>query len=194
MVGSRFVEELVAGNEDVRVSVFGAEPHAPYNRVLLSSVVAGKAEPDALALPVAQSDQVTTFTGVSVTRIDREAHTVTDSLGHVHPYDRLVLATGSQARIPNIHGLATDHGLLSGVNVLKSLDDCSRIVASLRKARRAVVLGAGVLGLEVATGLAAQGLAVTLVHQGERLMERQLGPAAAGVATGSLARLGVKVI
>lgn len=194
MVGSRFVDELVASDPEARVTVLGKESHLPYNRVLLSSVVAGRTSADSLAMATTPSDRVRILTGVAAVDIDREAQTVTDAHGERHPYDRLVLATGSQARIPSIQGVATDRGLLPGVSVLKDLDDAHGIVTALPKARRAVVLGAGVLGLEVATGLAARGLAVTLVHHSERLMERQLGDAASRIATGSLQRLGVKVI
>ncbi|WP_297082859.1 FAD-dependent oxidoreductase [uncultured Demequina sp.] len=194
MVGSRFVDDLVSRDASAQVTVLGKETHEPYNRVLLSSVVAGKTAPDALATLTTDSDRVRTLLGVSAVAVDRGAMTVTDSTGDVHHYDRLVFATGSQARIPGIQGIATDRGLLEGVSVLKDLDDATGIVAAIPKARRAVVLGAGVLGLEVATGLASRGLAVTLVHHADRLMERQLGSAASSIATGSLQRLGVTVV
>ncbi|MFV0634972.1 FAD-dependent oxidoreductase [Demequina sp.] len=194
MVGSRFVDELVSQDPEVQVTVLGKERHLPYNRVLLSSVVAGKTDAESLAMACADSERVRVLTGVPAIDIDRAARTVTDATGEVHTYDRLVFATGSQARIPNIHGIATDRGLMPGVSVLKDLDDAQGILAVLPKARRAVVLGAGVLGLEVATGLASRGLTVTLVHHSDRLMERQLGDAAATIATGSLQRLGVKVV
>lgn len=194
MVGSRFADDLVRRDVAAEVTVLGKEHHAPYNRVLLSSVVTGKTDAGSLALPVADPARVTALTGIAAVAVDRAARVVVDSTGERHHYERLVIATGSQARVPGIQGIANDHGLLPGVSVLKDLDDARRIVAAIPKARRAVVLGAGVLGLEVATGLAARGLAVTLVHHHGRLMERQLGDAAAQVATGSLARLGVKVI
>lgn len=194
MVGSRFVDELVRRDETYEVTVLGKESHEPYNRVLLSSVVAGTTDPGSLAMATSDSERVRTLTGVSAVDIDRASRTVTDAHGEVHGYDRLVLATGSQARIPSIQGIATDRGLLPGVSVLKDLADAQGIVASIRKARRAVVLGAGVLGLEVATGLASRGIAVTLVHHSDRLMERQLGDAASRIATGSLQRLGITVI
>ncbi|MFW2514631.1 FAD-dependent oxidoreductase [Demequina sp. SO4-13] len=194
MVGSRFVDELVRRDPTADVTVLGKESHEPYNRVLLSSVVSGRTDAGSLALPAAEGDRVRVLSGVAAVSIDRSACEVVDSTGERHSYDRLVLATGSQARVPGIQGIATDRGLLRGVSVLKDLDDAHRIESAIPQARRAVVLGAGVLGLEVATGLASRGLAVTLVHHHGRLMERQLGEAAAQVATGSLRRLGVTVI
>ncbi|MGJ6980482.1 FAD-dependent oxidoreductase [Aestuariimicrobium soli] len=194
MVGSRFADDLLRSHEGARVTVLGKEDHAPYNRVLLSSVVAGKTDSATLRLPWVESDRAQVLRGVEATQVNLAGRTVTDSRGIEHAWDRLVFATGSQARIPDIHGLANPRGLLPGVCVLKDLDDAQRILATLPRARRAVVLGAGVLGLEVATGLAARGLAVTVVHHSGRVMERQLGAAAAQIATGRLAQLGVEVV
>lgn len=194
MVGSRFADDLVGRRTEVRVTVLGKEDAAPYNRVLLSSVVAGKSDAAMLTLPTESHPRVRVHRGVSAVSVDRAERTVTDSAGATHEYDRLVFATGSAARIPNIQGLATDKGLVPGVSVLKDIADAEQIVAQLPRARRAVVLGAGVLGLEVATGLATQGLSVTLVHHHGRLMERQLGDAASHVAQSSLGRMGVSVV
>ncbi|WP_062303911.1 FAD-dependent oxidoreductase [Demequina subtropica] len=194
MVGSRFAQDAVTRLPDAHVTVLGREPHAPYNRVLLSSVVAGKAAADGIALDAPEHERIDVRQGVSASEIDRERRIVTASDGSLHRYDRLVLATGSAARIPQIQHVATPDGLVSGVSVLKDLDDAKGILAALPKARRAVVLGAGVLGLEVATGLAARGIAVTLVHHADRLMERQLGSAASAVAEGALGRLGITVV
>lgn len=194
MVGSRFVLDLLESDPGAFVTVLGREDAGPYNRVLLSNVVAGTSEVSMLAMSAASGERVRVLDGVSAIDVDRQRRLVTDSNGESHPYDRLVLATGSQARIPAVLGIATDRGLLPGVSVLKDLADAEGIVARIPRARRAVVLGAGVLGLEVATGLAFRGLAVTVVHHSDRLMERQLGDAAATIATGSLHRLGVSVM
>ncbi|WP_062517306.1 FAD-dependent oxidoreductase [Demequina gelatinilytica] len=194
MVGSRFAQDAASRIPDAHVTVLGREPHAPYNRVLLSSVVAGKAAADGIALDAPAHERIDVLQGVAAAAIDRERRIVTASDGSLHRYDKLVLATGSAARIPQIQHVATPDGLVAGVSVLKDLDDAQGILDALPKARRAVVLGAGVLGLEVATGLAARGIAVTLVHHAERLMERQLGSAASAVAAGSLGRLGITVI
>ncbi|CAI9402225.1 FAD-dependent oxidoreductase [Aestuariimicrobium sp. T2.26MG-19.2B] len=194
MVGSRFAADLVEQHPSAHLTVLAREPHAPYNRVLLSSVVSGRTDPSTLALPRVESERARVLTGVPAGRIDLDGHTVTDANGEVHPWHRLVLATGSQARIPDIHGIANPRGLLPGICVLKDLDDAHRIMAALPRSRQAVVLGAGVLGLEVATGLASRGLGVTVVHHSGRVMERQLGAAAAQVATSRLSELGVRVV
>jgi assimilatory nitrate reductase electron transfer subunit len=191
MVGSRFAEDLVAADPDVLVTVLGKEPTPAYNRVLLSSVVAGSKSADLLALATSQGPRLRVLTGVAARRIDRHRRQVVDGLGEAHPYDTLVLATGSVAHIPAIQGVGQAPGLVAGAFVLKDLADAHGIVAASRRARRCLVLGAGVLGLEVATGLARRGLEVGLVHHAERLMQRHLGWEAAAVAEIGLARLGI---
>lgn len=193
MVGSRFAADLVAADPRAEVTVLGQENHDPYNRVLLSSLVAGTAEARSLALDVVGSERARVLRGVRATGIDRARRTVTDSRGETHPYDRVVLATGSAPRIPDVPGIWADEGLVGGVSALKDLDDARRVIASAAHAEQAVVLGAGVLGLEVATGLAARGLQVTLVHHRDRLMERQLDPDASEITRSCLERLGIVV-
>lgn len=198
MVGSRFVDDLLSRDEDARfeVTVLGAEGYEPYNRVLLSEVVAGKVDVASLALPALTHERATVRRGASVQHLDRRRqHVLTDD-GTIHGYDVLVLATGSAARIPALRGLPQASGtapraLPAGVHALRTLDDAREIVAAAVNARRAVVVGAGVLGLEAACGLARRGLAVTVVHGGATLMDRQLGQDAALVAARTLAGLGV---
>ncbi|HET7724155.1 MAG TPA: FAD-dependent oxidoreductase, partial [Propionibacteriaceae bacterium] len=191
MVGSRFAEDLVAADPQVVVTVLGKEPTPAYNRVLLSSVVAGSKSPDLLSLAAPPHPRLNVLTGVAATRVDRDRRHVVDALGESHPYDVLVLATGSTARIPAVQGVGQAPGLVPGAFVLKDLADAQGIVAATGRARHAIVLGAGVLGLEVATGLVRRGLDVGLVHQADRLMQRHLGWEAAAVAETSLARLGI---
>lgn len=192
MVGSRFVEELVAADEDVAVTVLGRESTPAYNRVLLSSVVAGSKSPELLSIAAQPHPRVRVLLGTGAAHIDTHLSTVTDDDGQVHPYAVLVIASGSAARIPAIQGVADPAGLVTGAFVLKDMADAQGIVAHASSARRAVVLGAGVLGLEVATGLASRGVAVRIVHMAERLMERQLGWEASAVAEVSLRKLGIE--
>ncbi|UKJ63381.1 NAD(P)/FAD-dependent oxidoreductase [Cellulosimicrobium cellulans] len=198
MVGSRFASDLVArcgttaGTAAVEVTVLGAEEYEPYNRVLLSEVVAGKVDVAAIGLPGADDARVTVRRGTEAIAIDRAARRVVTGEG-AHPYDVVVLATGAAARIPDLPGL-TDlpGGLPRGAHALRTLDDAREIVAASVNARHAVVVGAGVLGLEVACGLARRGVAVSLVHGGGSVMDRQLDRAAGGVVARSLAGLGVR--
>jgi len=196
MVGSRLVDELLRREpEAFDITVLGAEPYEPYNRVLLSDVVAGRTDVAAITMPLPDGARVNVRRGVTATSIDREAQVVTADDGTSHPYDHLVLATGAAARIPPIPGLRrADGGLPAGVHALRNLDDAREIVAATVNSPRAVVVGGGVLGLEAAVGLAGRGLSVTLIHNVESLMERQLDPEAADVVRSGLEGQGITVL
>jgi assimilatory nitrate reductase electron transfer subunit len=198
MAGFRVVEDLLARDPHRRLdlTVIGEEPGGAYNRVLLSSVLAGGHAPHGIAMRGTASLReagVTMHTGARATRLDRARRTV--STGDLDvPYDTLVLATGSAAFVPPVHGIAGGTGdLAPGVHVFRTLADCDAILAASKRARRAVVVGGGLLGLEAARGLASRGLAVDVVHAGPHLMDVQLDAAAAAMLESSLASLGIGV-
>jgi assimilatory nitrate reductase electron transfer subunit len=196
MVGSRLVDELLRREpEAFDITVLGAEPYEPYNRVLLSDVVAGRTDVAAITMPLPDGARVSVLRGVTATSIDRESRVVTADDGTSHSYDHVVLATGAAARIPPIPGLRrADGGLPAGVHALRNLDDAREIVAATVNSPRAVVVGGGVLGLEAAVGLAGRGLSVTLIHNVQSLMERQLDPEAAAVVRSGLEGQGITVL
>ncbi|MCW2777953.1 MAG: nitrite reductase large subunit, partial [Frankiales bacterium] len=114
--------------------------------------------------------------------------------GDVLPYDALVLATGSTAVVPPVHGIAGPSGqLLPGVFVFRTLDDCADIAAAAGRARKAVVVGGGLLGLEAARGLLAHGLQVDVVHGATHLMDVQLDALGGAVLRRAVEALGVGV-
>ena len=194
MVGARFVEDLLAADRTGRfeVTVLGAEWCEPYNRVLLSEVVAGAYDVGALTLPTPSNRRLRIHRGARVVHVDRDDRAVVTDDGRRHRYDQLVLATGSAARIPPLRGLDEDpESLPPGAHALRTIDDAREIVAATLNARRAVVLGAGVLGLEAACGLARRGLAVTVVHPASALMERQLDVPASRVVEDAMVKLGI---
>lgn len=192
MVGSRFVEDLttadVAGEH--LVTVLGEEACEPYNRVLLSDVVAGSRGLSSIAMPSPAHPRVSVQRGTAVRAVDRERQDVVLADDSRVPYDHLVLATGAAARVPTTAGL-DGPDLPRGVHVLRSIDDAREIIAATLNARRAIVLGGGVLGLEAASGLAGRDLAVTVVHPAPALMDRQLDEAASRVVESTLRRTGV---
>jgi assimilatory nitrate reductase electron transfer subunit len=192
MVGARLVDELLRRDADgaLDITVLGAEPYEPYNRVLLSDVVAGRTDVAAISMPLVSDERVRVLRGTAAVSVDREARVVLADDGTRHPYDHLVLATGSSARIPAIPGLAA---LPAGVHALRTLDDAREIVAATVNGPRAVVVGGGVLGVEAAHGLAGRGLQVTLVHPGPAPMERQLDTQAGSVLSAGLEAAGVTV-
>jgi len=179
MVGARFVDEVRRRDPDgerASLVVFGAEPHAAYNRVLLSTVVAGGLTPEAVRLHApgwATERRVSLHTGVTVTAIDRARRRVLLDDGRDEPYDELVLATGSRAWIPPTDGLLAADGtgeLADGVATFRDLDDCARILELGRPGGRVAVLGGGLLGLEAARGLVGRGVRVTVLHPVGHLM------------------------
>lgn len=193
MVGSRFVEDLLAADVLGRydVTVVGAEACEPYNRVLLSEVVAGKQDLSALTLPTPTSPRLTLLRGEPAVHVDPEDRVVHTADGHRLRYDRLVLATGSAARVPPLSGLRSGDHLTAGVHALRTIDDAREVVAATLNATRAVVLGGGVLGMEAACGLARRGVVVTVVHPASTLMERQLDADAGRVVELAMANLGI---
>jgi assimilatory nitrate reductase electron transfer subunit len=196
MAGSRFAEELRVRDPGHRfaLTIFGAERHAAYNRVLLSDVLAGRTDPGAIALTApgwADGAGVALRLGVTITAIDRERREVVAADGTRTPYDTLVIATGSRAFVPAIPGL--DGPARPGVTVFRTLEDCHAIIEASRATRHAVVIGGGLLGLEAARGLAGRGLDVTVVHHRGHVMDRQLDSGAGAVLRSTLGALGVRV-
>jgi nitrite reductase (NADH) large subunit len=174
MAAMRTVEELLArvGPRRFEITVFGAEPHPNYNRILLSSVLAGEKTVDGIVInPYTWYEEqgITLVAGDPVTAINRTARTVTSASGRVVPYDRLLLATGSKPLAPPIPGLT-----LPGVCAFRDISDVETMIEAARTKRRAVVIGGGLLGLEAAWGLKRRGMSVAVVHLMATLMERQL--------------------
>src|SRR5689334_14653156 len=193
MVGHRFVDELVRGDAGGRfeVELIGAEEYEPYNRILLSEVLAGRADLRALGLPLPDADRVTFWRGVAVEAIDPAGRQVLLSDGSRRDYDRLVLATGARAFVPPLPGLGNG---VKHVHVLRTLDDTRNIAARAMNAKHAVVLGGGLLGLEAACGLRRRGVPVTVIDLDDHLMATQLDAAPSRMLAAQLKGLGVDVI
>jgi len=173
MAGMRTVEELLAiAPARYDITVFGAEPHPNYNRIMLSSVLAGEKQVDDIVInPRAwyADNGIHLHIGDPVVAIDRTAKTVTSAAGLVVPYDRLLLATGSKPLMPPLPGLE-----LPGVVAFRDIADVEKMLDAAEAKQRAVVIGGGLLGLEAAWGLRRRGMPVALVHLMPTLMERQL--------------------
>jgi len=197
MAATRLVERLVAHGTDHRVTVLGDEPHPPYNRILLSAVLEGTHRPEALTLrnPEWYAEHgVDLRLGARVLEVDRTRRDVMLVDGTVIGYDRLVLATGSIPTLPPIRGLVRIDGRLhERVHAFRSLDDCRRLLDEVPRSRRAVVVGGGLLGLQVARALAVRGLETEIVEGGEHVLRSQVDPAAGGVLARDLRRLGTTV-
>jgi NAD(P)H-nitrite reductase large subunit len=197
MAAVRLVEELSARGYDGAVTVLADEDHAPYNRILLSAVLEGTHSPDALTLRSAQwfADRgVDLRLGARVLEVDREAGEVMLVDGERIGWDRLVLATGSIPTLPPIRGLVRlDGSLHPKVHAFRSLADCRRLDHAVSPGQRAVVVGGGLLGLQVARALTVRGLATEVVEGAPHLLASQLGPAGGRVLARDLRRLGTEV-
>ncbi|MFD0271572.1 FAD-dependent oxidoreductase [Streptomyces sp. NPDC127106] len=187
----RFAERLHHHGHRGGVTVLGAEPRAPYHRVLLGSVLDGTLPAAALALPELP-EGVRMRTGVTVTRIDRRRRLAYTDDGSVHPYDTLVLATGSRPRVPRIPGLPRPGGA-EGVLALRTLADAEQVRRAAPDARRTVVLGGGLLGVEAAAALRRAGHEVALVHRGPHPLHRHVDATAGALLGRHLAELGVEL-
>jgi nitrite reductase (NADH) large subunit len=193
MAGVRTLEELLKIAPDLyNITVFGAEPHPNYNRILLSPVLAGEQTIDEIVLnPLAwyADHGVTLHTGKNVTQIDRIKRVVHAADGTQAPYDRLLLATGSLPFILPIPGKD-----LPGVLAYRDIADTQAMIEAATKYKHAVVIGGGLLGLEAANGLMLRGMQVTVVHIMPWLMERQLDDVAGKLLQKSLEERGIKFL
>ncbi|MFE8071046.1 FAD-dependent oxidoreductase [Marinobacteraceae bacterium S3BR75-40.1] len=191
MAAQRLVEKLVAAGADWQITVIGEEPQPAYNRILLSPYLAD--EVAAEALPLASRDwysehNIRLHCGDPVTAIDRDNQTVVTAQGRHLPYDHLVLATGAEARIPELPGTH-----LSGVHVFRTRADADQLRNLRHSARNVLVVGGGFLGLEAADGLQQQGLNVRVLHRSGHLLNRQLDQRAGQLLQQALESRGIAV-
>ncbi|MGJ0427217.1 NAD(P)/FAD-dependent oxidoreductase [Methylocystis sp.] len=192
MAATRLVEELTnraPGRYDILV--IGDEPRLAYNRVLLSSVLAGELSVEDIELKPSQwwrAAGVEVLSGRKVIKIDAAARRLLLDNGESVDYSNLVLATGSRAARLPIEGAD-----LPGVHVFRDVQDVEAM-SRLKEDTRALVIGGGLLGLEAAYGLARRGVDVTLAHVMDRLMERQLDAAGADILRRLVEEKGVRVL
>jgi len=193
MAAARLVDELAkAALGRYAIAVIGDEPRLAYNRVLLSSVLAGETASHDIELRPAswwRDRGVTLKYGCVATEIDvgrRELKIANEeSIG----FSRLVLATGSTPLRLNVPGAE-----LAGVHTFRDSRDVDRLLTLAAQKKRVVVVGGGLLGLEAAYGLAKAGAPVTLVHLMDRLMERQLDAPAAELLKSLVERKGIEIL
>ncbi|SDI45823.1 nitrite reductase (NADH) large subunit [Pseudomonas flavescens] len=190
MAGIRTLEELLRIAPDLYdISVFGAEPHPNYNRILLSPVLAGEqtfADIVLNDLDWYAEHGIRLHLGRQVMQIDRVHRRVIADDGSSASYDRLLIATGSRPFILPIPGNA-----LEGVIGYRDIADTRRMLDSASRHRHAVVIGGGLLGLEAANGLTLRGMDVSVVHNGTTLLERQLDERASRLLQNALERRGL---
>ena len=193
MAAARLVDELAtAALGRYAIAVIGDEPRLAYNRVLLSSVLAGETASHEIELrPAAwwRDRGVTVKYGSVVSEIDVGRRELKIAGEESIEFSRLVLATGSTPLRLNVPGAD-----LSGVHTFRDSRDVDLLLTLAAKKKRVVVVGGGLLGLEAAYGLAKAGAPVTLLHLTDRLMDRQLDPAAAALLKSLVEKKGIRIL
>jgi ferredoxin-nitrate reductase len=187
----QFVTSYRKAGGDAELTVLGNEPAGFYNRIQLPHYIAGERGWESLATcspAQLESLRIRLECGVVATEIDRKAKCVRDASGTLWAYDLLVLATGSAPALPS--GAPTH---LAGVHTLRTRADADAIRAAAQAGARAVVVGGGLLGVELAAALRELGVDVTLLHRSARLMGAQLDPTAADILRDELHDRGVRL-
>jgi len=192
IAGQAVCEEVRRRDADVPLTLVCGEAVAPYDRVRLSHLLAGEA--DAAELALRPDDwyadrRVALALGREVVGLDADAGVARLDDGRELRFAQAALCTGSDPLMPPLPGID-----LPGVHAFRTPQDCAAIAAGASNARRAVVIGGGLLGLEAAYGLVQHGVHVTVVHLVDRLMERQLDAAAAALLLPAIEALGVRVL
>lgn len=193
MAAARLVDELskVALGR-YAIAVIGDERRLAYNRVLLSSVLAGETTSEDIELQPAswwRDRGVTLKYGCVATEIDVGRRELKIAGEESITYSKLVLTTGSSALRLNVPG--SD---LAGVHTFRDSRDVDLLLALAARKARVVVIGGGLLGLEAAYGLAKAGAPVTLVHLMDRLMERQLDAPAGALLKSLVETKGIEIL
>ncbi|MEY4769100.1 MAG: hypothetical protein RL637_1739 [Pseudomonadota bacterium] len=193
MAGIRTLEELLKlAPNHYDITVFGAEPHNNYNRILLSPVLAGEKNFSDIILnddTWYTNHRITLYKGYKITQINRVKRQVITEQGESVEYDRLLIATGSYPFIIPVSG-----NQLRGVVGFRDFKDVSMMLAYAQKGGHAVIIGGGLLGLEAANGLMKQGMTVTVVHVTQVLMNNQLDQTAAKLLQTELEKRGVQFL
>ena len=191
MAAGKMVDELLAGGAKAKfsITVIGDEIHGSYNRIMLSSVLAGEATVPSIVHKNQQwylENDIRFLPGVRVDRIDPERKLLLCSNDQTLAYDHVVMATGAKpTRIP------AENQRLHNIMTFRTIDDVETILNLSMTARKAIVVGGGLLGLEAAYGMAVRGLDVVLVHRSHYLLNRQLDPASAAMLAEVMALKGV---
>ncbi|MDR4947373.1 nitrite reductase large subunit NirB [Neobacillus cucumis] len=193
MAGVRAIEEVLKLNKDeFEITIFGSEPHPNYNRIQLSTVLQGGTTVKDITINDEQwyeENNIQLFKGESVISIDKERQVVTTDKGRIEPYDKLIIATGSNPFMLPLPGADKE-----GVTAFRNIKDCEQMIEYSKKYKKAAVIGGGLLGLEAARGLLNLGMEVDVIHIFDYLMERQLDRTAGKLLQKELEKQGMNFL
>ncbi|MGG1247030.1 NADPH-nitrite reductase [Bacillus spizizenii] len=190
MAGVRAIEEILSvAKDEFQITIFGAEPHPNYNRILLSKVLQGDTDIKDITLndwDWYEENNIQLYTNETVIKVDTENKTVITDTDRIQPYDELILATGSVPFILPIPGADK-----KGVTAFRDIKDTDTMLAESKQYKKAAVIGGGLLGLEAARGLLNLGMDVSVIHLAPFLMERQLDATAGRLLQNELEKQGM---
>ncbi|MBI3313030.1 MAG: NAD(P)/FAD-dependent oxidoreductase [Candidatus Omnitrophica bacterium] len=192
MAGMACVDQILNRKPNFKITVLSEEPYYNYNRILLSSVLAGEKTVDEIYINSKEwydRHGINLCRGTRAVDVDSKNKTVIAADGSSVPYDLLLLATGSNPFIPPIEGVN-----IPGVFTFRNMADTENILESCKTAKKAIVIGGGLLGLEAARGIMNQGVKVSVVHIMDRLMEVQLDEVGGGFLKREIEKLGINVL
>jgi len=189
-VGMRVAQELIDRKPDVFIIIYGKEEVEPYNRVKLSSWLAGEIGQEQLYdnLNLSDNSNVEFRSGIKVTQIIRDRKLIFDDAGNSQSYKKLILATGSSAFIPEINGIHKN-----GVYTFRDIHDTHLLLECQKNCDHIVVLGGGLLGVEAARSMIRFGAKVTLIEHSDRLLGNQLDETASNFLVDELTKKGIEV-
>lgn len=191
MVGFKFCEKLLSKSDKFNIVVFGEEPRVAYDRVHLSEFFSGKSADDLSMAPLQWYNEkgITLHLGDAVQTIDRQTQLIYSAKGITQSYDYLIFATGSAPFVPSLPGVDKE-----GVFVYRTIEDLEAMQAYSGKAKKAAVMGGGLLGLEAAKALIDLGINETYVVEfAPRLMPRQIDTNGSKLLQTKLSALGLQV-
>ncbi len=193
MAGMRTVDELLKLSPDkFEITVFGAESHGNYNRIMLSPVLAGDKKLSEIIihdLHWYEDNKISLYIGKTITKIDNDNRRVVANDGTIADFDRLIIATGSVPVMLDIQGKD-----LEGVISFRHINDVKVMIETAKTHKNAVVIGGGLLGLEAANGLIKQGMNVSVIHRNNVLMSQQLDKEAADLLRSKLEQSGMNFL
>ncbi|MET3129395.1 ferredoxin-nitrate reductase [Arcicella rosea] len=189
--GLGFIKSYRELNQTDEIHVFSKEIYPFYNRVMLPDYISGAQ--DWSQLVKLREDQFTesnihVHKGIEVVNIDRKNKTIVDSEGNEHTYDRLILGMGSRAFMP------PSIPKIPGIFNMRSRIDADSLMPFLKQDNpHALIVGGGLLGLELAASLREINVKVTIVQRISRFMDRQLDPLGSELLTEEILNLGIDV-
>ncbi|WP_042357160.1 nitrite reductase large subunit NirB [Bacillus rubiinfantis] len=193
MAGVRTIEEILKlAPGQFEITIFGKEPYPNYNRIKLSNILQGDTKfEDIIINPLDwyNENHIRLYTNETIVNIDITKKCVISNEGREVPYDELIIATGSNSFILPIPGADKP-----GVTGFRDIKDCEMMIKSAETAKKAAVIGGGLLGLEAAKGLMNLGMQVDVVHLMPHLMERQLDPIASSLLRTELEAQGMNFL